>query len=656
MDSSSIITVCVRLPPSGRVVTTEASPAERVSDLAARLLKNHPAAAADGCGVDQARLIFGGRALEPEALLGSYNVQQESQLMLQLRAVPAPQAVDPWETARASVARAKLCDFHDFEKVGGRDITPAAAGIGGYTQHGVCSYVYKARRRGAGSTSSPLAIKVMLNMDPRMHQTVAIARTFSAEQDLLSNIHRLPPHPNIMTVLRAFTDDASALPDWDFESDVVQPRTLMLVMPFMPKDLQNVLGACRRAGEEFDEARAARIGAQVGRALAHLEGCEIVHRDVKLDNVLIDAVGTAEERAVLTDFGMCFDCRKNQVEGFRVAMFYDGFCRGGAPIAMAPEVSLPEPGPGVYIYYGKNDAWALGIMLHALLSPAGQGPFEDMEHPRTYSDDGYRAPTGRALVPSLAGALAGLLRLDPAQRLGSATAAQLLEAGGEEIVAQEALEAERMVSERTRMEAAVAEVEARVRRRHAADEAVAAAGQSLRDAEAAMQLAQSAASAAIAVARAAEAATAEAQVRVNAAKHTAREAAAATAAAPLLMQAAEAGEAEFAAALGEQLSFEAQRVLMGQTVVADNAEQREPGPEQAQGGALSPALVASLWSAAALGVADKEMPAGTRIWVEGRGDGPHAETCLASNLVRVLSLCRGSESSRCLSLSLPLLS
>jgi serine/threonine protein kinase len=32
-----------------------------------------------------------------------------------------------------------------------------------------------------------------------------------------------------------------------------------------------------------------------------------VHRDVKLDNILVDAAGSADERAVLTDFGMCFD-------------------------------------------------------------------------------------------------------------------------------------------------------------------------------------------------------------------------------------------------------------------------------------------------------------------------------------------------------------
>eukprot|EP01050_Picozoa_sp_SAG11_P027675 SAG11_NODE_7103_length_1193_cov_1.266910_1_plen_140_part_10 len=77
-------------------------------------------------------------------------------------------------------------------------------------------------------------------------QSAAIANAFSAEHELLGDTRRLPAHPSLMTVLRAFTDDASALPGWDFEADLVQPRTLMLAMPFVPKDLKNILRASRR--------------------------------------------------------------------------------------------------------------------------------------------------------------------------------------------------------------------------------------------------------------------------------------------------------------------------------------------------------------------------------------------------------------------------
>ena len=38
----------------------------------------------------------------------------------------------------------------------------------------------------------------------------------------------------------------------------------------------------------------------------------------------------------MTDFGMCFDLTKNKVKNYQVHMPYDGFRRGGAPIALAP--------------------------------------------------------------------------------------------------------------------------------------------------------------------------------------------------------------------------------------------------------------------------------------------------------------------------------
>ena len=121
------------------------------------------------------------------------------------------------------------------------------AGVG-YTQHGVCSFVYMAKLRAGGPPGALLAIKVMHNLNPSMHQTVAIAQNFSAEHELLSDVRRLPLHPNIMSVLRVFTDDASSLPDWNFgDDDVVQRKTMMLVMPFVERDLLYLLGAARRA-------------------------------------------------------------------------------------------------------------------------------------------------------------------------------------------------------------------------------------------------------------------------------------------------------------------------------------------------------------------------------------------------------------------------
>lgn len=253
------------------------------------------------------------------------------------------------------------------EKIGGKELGGGAGLHIGYTMSGVCAYVYRAKLR--GGSSPQLALKVMINSGSEI--TAQIGREFEAERMLLSDRARLPPHENIMAVLHSFTDDVSGgrLPGWDFDPSIVSARTMVLVMPFYERDLKAALKSVRRAGATIlPEERASRIAIHLLRAIEHLKAHGILHRDVKLDNVLLDHANTPRELAVLSDFGMCFDLRKNRVQNFRVMLPYDGFRRGGAPIAIAPEVSLPEPGPDAFLDYEKNDEWAVGIVVHQLLS------------------------------------------------------------------------------------------------------------------------------------------------------------------------------------------------------------------------------------------------------------------------------------------------
>ena len=235
-----------------------------------------------------------------------------------------------------------------------------------------------------------LALKVMLNYNTA-DSTLALGTEFDAETALLSDPVRLPAHRNVIAVLHSFADTAVGLPGWDFDPTIVMARTMIVVMPFLPKDLKAVFKSIRRRGEQFTDARATRTVYQLLLAVRHLKTHNIVHRDIKLDNVLLANVGTEQETAVLTDFGMCFDLQKNGVENFRVMMPYDGFRRGGAPIALAPEITLPTPGPAACLDYSKNDEWAVGMVAHELFSSNDEHtPFADMEHPSTYTDEGYR--------------------------------------------------------------------------------------------------------------------------------------------------------------------------------------------------------------------------------------------------------------------------
>ncbi len=410
-------------------ITADGGRATTIAELRAKI-----AAAASIADAAACRLIFAGRELEDDRCLADYDCQNASELNLVLRVEDLgsadAEAAEQTAAMRVRLSGAKLAQFHVLKKIGGKDIS--AAGGAGYSQSGACSYVYLAALRAGGERlDARFAVKVMLNYAQQAN-SVAIHREFDAETELLSDSARLPPHRHVMVVLHSFIDTATGLPDWTFDADIVNPRTTFVVMPYFPKDLKRVVGSLRRRGEELAERRAVRILHGLLLAVRHLKAHGIVHRDVKLDNVLLADVGTgqvsspparspgrldgpfaAQEAAVLTDFGMCFDMSKNRIVDFKIAMPYDGFRRGGAPIALAPEITLPEPGPDVCLDYSKNDEWAVGMIAHDLLSNGGL-PFLDMEHPATYSDAGYQ---GGGISEQCRPLVSGLLRVALSDRL-----------------------------------------------------------------------------------------------------------------------------------------------------------------------------------------------------------------------------------------------
>ena len=159
----------------------------------------------------------------------------------------------------------------------------------------------------------------------------------------------------------------------------------------------------------FDEEVTRFYAAQIFMALRYLHENDIIYRDLKPENVLIDADGYVK----ITDFGLS----KANITGDTDAK---SFC--GTPEYLAPEV-LARGG------YGKAvDWWSFGSIMFEMLT--GVPPFyeqdrEKLFHLIKHEDPDFPAELSEACVDLLK----GLLTKDPTTRLGCG------ETGPDEIMA-----------------------------------------------------------------------------------------------------------------------------------------------------------------------------------------------------------------------------
>jgi MAP/microtubule affinity-regulating kinase len=143
---------------------------------------------------------------------------------------------------------------------------------------------------------------------------------------------------------------------------------------------------------------------QVLEALHYLHSKYIAHRDIKLENIVIDA----EKRIKLVDFGFCVATRD--------AAPLTTYC--GTPSYMAPEIVAKKP------YQGwPTDIWAAGVLCFTLLS--GHFPFRAATNQELYK----RILKGKvsheeAISHQARQFLAGMIVMDPKERL---SAQELLE-------------------------------------------------------------------------------------------------------------------------------------------------------------------------------------------------------------------------------------
>ena len=132
-----------------------------------------------------------------------------------------------------------------------------------------------------------------------------------------------------------------------FETDT----HILIVMEYVCGDL---LGYIRKRAK-ISESTAKIIFKQIIKGLQYIHKKKIVHRDIKLDNVLIDLTNTVK----ICDFGVCRILQPGDI-------MYE-HC--GTPAYIAPEIFKDEGYEGF-----ACDIWSAGVTLYYML--AGMQPFK----------------------------------------------------------------------------------------------------------------------------------------------------------------------------------------------------------------------------------------------------------------------------------------
>ena len=193
-------------------------------------------------------------------------------------------------------------------------------------------------------------------------------------------LHSRLAHPAVVKLLHWFEDAAS----------------VYLVLERCATELQEHI----RTRQYLEEDEAARLFTQLVQGLYYLHTQGIIHRDLKLSNLLLTVDGDLK----IADFGLAVQLETGDA-------MRNTFC--GTPNYIAPEI-VARKSHGL-----TADLWSLGVMLFTFLT--GSPPFETEEVDATLRKVAlaeYAFPDGDGVSPAAKDLIEQLLQKEPTRRLG----------------------------------------------------------------------------------------------------------------------------------------------------------------------------------------------------------------------------------------------
>lgn len=235
------------------------------------------------------------------------------------------------------------------------------------------------------SVGRKVAIKLL---KPTLSRDPSLVERFQLEVEVVAQIS----HPNVVGLIDS-GQDATGL--------------TFLVMEFVDgKTLRQAL----RAGD-LKLWEILEVFAQVCNGLIETHGQQIIHRDLKFDNIMVRRMRDGDIQVTLLDFGVA------------KLLSHDANLTAGGQVAGTPGIVAPELVDGKDPT-ARSDLYSLGVVLFTTL--AGETPFEgdnDLELMRAHKVDpvpNLRKLVGHQVPEEVIDLTAELLLKDPDQRPSAA--------------------------------------------------------------------------------------------------------------------------------------------------------------------------------------------------------------------------------------------